>query len=293
VTTVIKSAKEDLLKALRKELSRVEVEVGKAGGASVEWAAAWRRRKEAFTNNEGKLKDRVAQLSERAAALRTDPGPLKSFDRLVRFYREKFSTDSWAGLGAVNAFADSLLSVQSEVNGLLFRHAQAYHRELESLRNEYLALLPHTPPPSFEDSVDGEAGRITLNKTYQQLYCWALGGFRARIADCRRRKEKGQQWRDQTSAHTSWRDIEQQVVNALQAVNGTADFRAVCKVGDKVLRMLNGFGGDIGKTKGNGLEPMVYDDPLEPPDFDDLKKKFERGKVLIKVEPRKAAAEIG
>lgn len=314
VTTVLKSAKDDLLKALRKELSRVEVEVGKAGGASVEWAAAWRRRKEAFTNNEGKLKDRVAQLSERAAALSlwsaqndqlystfilcekvkaTDPGPLKSFSRLVRSYREKFSTDSWAGLGAVSEFADSLLSVQSEVNGLLFRHAQAYHRELEALRNEYLPLLPHTPPPSFEDSVDGEVGRITLNKTYQQLYCWALGGFRARIADCRRRKEKGQPWRDQTSAHTSWRDIEQQVENALHAVNGTADFRAVCKVGDKVLRMLNGFGGGNGKTKGNGLEPMVYDDPLEPPDFDDLKKKFERGKVLIKVEPRKAAAEIG
>ena len=313
VATVLKDSKEDLLKALRKELKRVEGEVGKASHTSVEWAVGWRRRKDSFFNTEVKLRGRVEQLAARAAALylwsarndqlcstgilcekvrATDPGPLRILSRLIRDYREKFSTDSWASLGAVNEFAERLQSVQSEVQGLLFRQVQAFNKELEELRRSYLPLLPSTPPPSFEVSVDGEVGRITLNKTYQQLYCWALEGFRARIADCRLRKEKGQTWREHTSAHTSWKDIERQVEKALHAVNGTADFEAVCKVGDKVLRMLNGFGAGNGKSKGNGLEPMVYDNPLEPPDFEDLKKKFELGNVLIKVEPRKAAAEI-
>jgi len=309
VASVLMGAKEDMLKALRKELKRVEGEVGKAGHTSVEWAVGWRRRRDSFLNTEERLKDRVAQLAARAAALSlwsarndqllatatlcekvraTDPGPLKTLSRLVRDYREKFSVDTWSSLGAVHEFAERLQSVQSEVQGLLFRQAQVFNLELESLRREYLPLLPPTPPPSFEATVDGEAGHITLNKTFQQLYRWALTGFRAQVVDCRRHKKEGQPWRDPTSAHTSWKDIDRQVERALQAVNGTADIGAVRQVGDKVMRMLNGFTASTGKSGGNGLRPTVYDDPLKPPDFEQLKERFVRGQVLIRVEPRKA-----
>ena len=312
VTTVLKDAKEDLLKALRKELKRVEGELGKASHTSVEWAVSWKRRKDSFYNAEGKLRDRVEQLATRAAALSlwsarndqlcstkilcekvraTDPGPLKTLGRLVRDYREKFSTDSWLSLGAVNEFAERLQSVQSEVQSLLFRQVQAFNRELEELRRSYLPLLPSTPPPSFEGSADGEQVGTTLNKTFQQLYRWALTGFRAKIAECRQRRKKGQPWSDFSSAHTSWKDIERQVEKALQATSGITDFGAVCQVGEKVLRMLNGFTVGNGKSKGNGLQPTVYDNPLKPPDFEKLKKRFELGEVLIKVESRKSAAE--
>jgi hypothetical protein len=310
--SVLTSAKEDLLKALRKELGRAEGEAGKAGHASVEWAVGWRRKRDSFLNTEERLRDRVAQLATRAAALSlwsarndqllatatlcekvraTDPGPLKTLSRLVRDYREKFSVDTWLSLGAVDEFAGRLQSVQSEVQGLLFRQVQAFNLELETLRREYLPLLPPTPPPSFEAVVDGEAGRITLNKTFQQLYRWVLTGFRARVADCRWRKKEGLPWRDLTSAHTSWKDIDRQVEKALQAVNGTADFGAVRQVGDKVLRMLNGFTGGNGKSGGNGLRLTVYDNPLKPPDFEQLKQKFERGQVVIHIEPRKSKAQ--
>lgn len=306
--SVLTGAKEDLLKALRKELKRVEGEVDKAGHASVEWAVGWRRKRDSFLGTEQRLRERVAQLAARAAALSlwsarndqllatatlcekvraTDPGPLKTLSRLVRAYREKFSVDTWSSLGAVDEFAGRLQLVQSEVQGLLFRQVQAFNLELETLRREYLPLLPPTPPPSFEAVVDGEAGGITLNKTFQQLYRWALAGFRARVADCRRRREEGLPWRDLTNAHTSWRDIDRQVEKALQAVNGTVDFGAVRQAGDKVLRMLNGFTAGNGKSGGNGQRPTVYDNPLKPPDFEQLKEKFVRGQVLIRVEPRK------
>lgn len=307
VTTFLRDAKEDLLKALRKELKRVEGDIGKASHISTEWAIDWRRRRDSFCNTEEKLRERVEQLAARAAALSlwsarndqlsstvmlcekvraTDPGPLKTLSRLVRDFREKFSTDSWSSIGAVNEFAERLQSVQSEVQGLLFRQVQAFNQELETLRRSYLTLLPATPPPSFDITADGEAGRTTLNKTFQQLYGWALNGFRAVIADCRRRKEKGVPWRDLTSSHTSWKDIDRQVEKALQAVSDTGDFGAICQVGDKVLRMLNGFTAGNGKSKTVGVGSSVYDNPLEPPDFEQLKNMFVRGQVLIRVEPR-------
>jgi hypothetical protein len=309
VASVLTNAKEDLLKALRKELKRVEGEVDRAGHTSVEWAVGWRRRRDSFLHTEEKLRDRVVQLAARAAALSlwsarndqllatgtlcekvrtSDPGPLKTLSRLVRDYREKFSVDTWLSLGAVDEFAGRLQAVQSEVQGLLFRQVQAFNLELETLRRVYLPLLPSTPPPSFEATVDGNAGRITLNKTFQQLYRWALTGFRDYVVDCRRRKKEGQPWRDLTSSHTSWKDIDRQVEKALQAANGTADFGAVRQVGDKVLRMLNGFTASNGKSGGNGQRPTVYDNPLQPPDFEQLKERFVLGQVLIRVEPRKA-----
>ncbi|MCA1567583.1 MAG: hypothetical protein LC803_18425 [Acidobacteria bacterium] len=312
VMTVLTDAKEDLLKALRKELKRVEEEVGKAGHTSVEWAVAWRRRRDSFLNTEEKLRNRVAQFAARAAALSlwsarndqllatgilcekvraTDPGPLKILSRLVRDYREKFSLDTWLSLRDVDEFTERLQSVQSEVQGLLFRQVQAFNLELETLRRAYLPVLPSTPPPSFEATVDGEAGRITLNKTFQELYRWALAGFQAHIDNCRRLKETGLPWHDLTNERTSWKDVDRQVTKALQAVNGTADFGAVCQVGEKVLRMLNGFSVANGNSKGNGLRPDVYDNPLEPPDFEQLKEMFVQGRVMIRVEPREAKSQ--
>ena len=49
-----------------------------------------------------------------------------------------------------------------------------------------------------------------------------------------------------------------------------------------------GFTAGNGKSGGNGQQPTVYDNPLKPPDFEQLKERFVRGQVLIRVEPRKA-----
>jgi hypothetical protein len=314
VATFLSDAKEDLLKTLRKEVKRVEGEIRQAGHTSVEWALGWRRRRDSSFNAEEKLRVRVKQLAARAAGLSlwsarndqlsstgilcervraTDPGPLKTLNKLIRDYREHFSVDAWSSLGAVNEFAKRLQSVQFEVQGLLFRQVQAFNRELELLRNSYLPLLPSTPPPSFDVTIDVEVRRSTnLNKTFQQLYRWALTGFRSAIADCRRRKRSGLHWRDPSSGHTSWNDIDRQVEKTLQAVSGTPDLGGVCMVGDKLLRMLDGFSAGNDKSKANGLRPSVYGNPLEPPDFVRLEELFVRGQILIRVEPRKVTATI-
>ncbi len=316
VATLLRKTKEDLLKALRKELKRIEEESDEASHTNIEWAAGWRRRRGSFFNSAEKLKDRVVQLSVRAAALNlwapqndqlratgilcekvrdTDPGPLKILDRLVRDYRERFSVDAWSSLGSADEFGERLRSVQSEVQGLLFRQAQAFNRELETLRREYYPLLLSTqtgPPPSFDIAMDGEADHDTLHEIFQQLYRWALTGFRAVVAGCRQRKEKGQSWRDPSSAHTSWKDVDRQVEKACQAITGTADLEAVRQAGDKVLRMLNGFAASDGKSKDNGLKSVTYDNPSDPPDFEQLKGLFARGEISIRVDPRNDIAGI-
>ncbi len=316
VANLLTKTREDLLKALRKELKRVEEESDKASHTGIEWAAGWRRKRDSFFNSTEKLRDRVEQLTTRAAALNlwaprndqlratgilcekvrdTDPGPLKTLHQLVRDYRERFSLDAWSSLGTADEFGARLRSVQSEVQGLLFRQAQAFNRELETLRREYRLLLQSTrtaPPPSFDAAVNGNANLDTLHEVFQQLYRWALAEFRAVAAECRQRREKGQAWRDLSSAHTSWKEVDQQVEKACQAIMGGADFEAICRVGDKVLRMLNGFIASDSKSNGGGLRPVTYNDPSEPPDFEQLKDIFMRGEVSIRVEPRNEVARI-
>ena len=307
VATFLVNAKNKSLKALRKELDRVGSELEKASNTNTEWAIGWRRRRDSFFSTEKRLRGRVEQLADRAAALSrwsayndqlqstemlckkvqaTDPGPSKTLNRLVCDYREKFSVDSWSSLSDLKEFTEKLQSVQAEVQGLLFRQAQAFNREMELLRSSYLPLLPSTPPPSFGVTQDGEVKRAILNNNFHQLYSWALSGFRAVIADCRQRKEKGRPWHDRSSARTSWKDIDQQVEKALKVISGMVDFGDVCQVGDKVLRMLNGFAANNGKTKTIGFGSLIYDNPLEPPDFEQLENMFVQGQILIKVEPR-------
>jgi hypothetical protein len=313
VATLLRKTKEELLKALRKELKRLEEESGKATHTDAEWAIGWRRRRGSFVSSEGKLRDRVEQLISRAAALNlwepqndqlratgilcekvrvTDPGPLKTLNRLVGDYRQRFSVDSWLGLGAVDEFTKRLLSVQSEVQGLLFRQMQAFSRDLETLRREYPLLLPSTTPPAFDAILDSGSKEIVLHEAFQQLYRWALTGFQAVVAGCRQRKEKGSPWRDFTSTHMGWKDIDQQVEKALQSATGAVDFDDIHQIGSKVLRMLNGFAAGNGHSKEGGLQLAVYDNPLEPPDFERLKNMFERGEVSIRVELRAGTVEI-
>ncbi len=313
IATLLRKTKEDLLKALRKELKRLEEESGKATHTDAEWAIGWRRRRESFFNSEGKLRDRVEQLISRAVALNlwepqndqlratgilcekvraSDPGPLKTLNQLICDYRERFSVDAWSGLGAVDEFAKRLQSVQSEVQGLLFRQMQAFNREMETLRKEYPLLLPSTAPPAFDAILDRDAKEVVLHETFQRLYRWALTEFQAVVTECRQRKEKGLPWRDFSSAHMGWKDIDRQVEKALKSVTGAVDFDDVCQVGAKVLRMHNGFAAGNGHSKEGGSQSKVYDNPLEPPDFEQLKNMFARGEVSIRVEPRTVAAAI-
>jgi hypothetical protein len=313
IATLLTKTKEDLLKALRKELKRLDEESDKATHTNTEWVIGWRRRRESFFNSEGKLRDRVEQLISRAAALNlwkprndqlratwilcekvraSDPGPLKTLNHLIRDYRERFSIDAWSGIGSVDEFAKRLQSVQFEVQGLLFRQMQSFNREMETLKEEYPLLLPLTAPPAFDVILDSEAKEVVLHELFQRLYRWALIGFQAKVDECRQRKEKGVPWRDIPSAHTSWKDIDQQVEKALRAATGAVDFDDVRQVGTKVMRMLNGFVSSNGHSKKGGPQATVYDNPLEPPDFEQLKNMFARGEVSIRVEPRAVAVEI-
>jgi hypothetical protein len=152
--------------------------------------------------------------------------------------------------------------------------------------------LPSTTPPAFDAILDSASKEIVLHEAFQQLYRWALTGFQTVVAGCRQRKEKGAPWRDFSSAHMSWKDIDRQVEKALQSAIGAVDFDDIRQIGAKVLRMLNGFAAGNGHSKEGGLQLAVYDNPLEPPDFEQLKNMFARGEVSIRVEPRAGAVEI-
>jgi hypothetical protein len=171
----------------------------------------------------------------------------------------------------------------------MYRQLQAFNRELESLKNAYWVLLPSTPAPTFEIRVAKKTRSRDPHNSFAELYGWALTGFKSVIDECRKRKQNGVPWRDHSRAHAGWKEIDRQVENALNSINGTPDFKAVLRVGEKALRMLDGFASSKGKLNGWGPLPSVYDNPARPPDFDHLRQSFALGRVVIRVEPSKPA----
>lgn len=311
VTAVLTETKNDLIKSLRKELKRIEGEIARTGHSDVRWAVAWRNRRSSFLNSEQKLRERVEQFISRSSALNswlpeneqlratamlcdkvssTDPGPLQRLRKLVNDYREELAVETWPTLLKVSDFAAKLRSVEFEVQGLLYRQLQAFSHELEAIKNKYWVLLPSTPSPAFEVSVEKNIRSRSGRNSFSDLYGWTLTGFRSVIDDCRKRKANGVPWRDHSSSHMSWKDIDRQVNNALNSINGTPDFKAVLRVGDKVLRMLEGFTSAKSKLNGWGVLSTVYDNPSRPPDFDYLRESFAHGRVVIRVEPSKPAS---
>lgn len=289
-------------------MKRAEGEIAKTDNSDVAWAVAWRNRRTSFLSNEQKLRERVEQFVSRSSALNswspeneqlratgmlcnevstTDPGPLQRLRKLVNDYREKLSVETWPTLLKVPDFAAKLRSVEFEVQSLLYRQLQAFSHELETIKNEYWVLLPATPPPVFETPVGENIRSRSRRNSFNELYGWTLTGFRSVIADCRKRKENGVPWRDHSASHISWKDMDGQVERALQAINGSGDFKNILHAGDKILRMLRGF--DSGNGKLNGSVPAVYDNPARPPDFDHLEEIFVRGQVVIRVEPKRSS----
>jgi len=308
VASALQQTRDDLLKALRKELKRTEDEISRTRQSDAAWAIGWRKKRDSFLSNEQRLRDRVEQLLNRSAALnswvphndqlratgilcdkvcKTDPGPKKRLSKLLSTYREKFSVDTWSVLFKVTDFADRLISIEIEVQGLLYRQLQSFLSELETLKKGYSTLLPPTEPPVFDRSAIGSVNEELGRNAFGDLYNWALAGFRSVVNDCRQRKLNRLPWRDRSSSHMSWKDMDEQVEKALKAVNGAADFKAIIHAGDKALRMLSGFTSGNGKPNGRVTVTAVYDNPSAPPDFEHLKESFVQGQVVIRVEPRK------
>src|SRR5262249_2207848 len=144
-------------------------------------AAISYNRREAFRNGWEKLRLRTEQFQERVQAISqwlapnsqlhstralcgkvqtTDRGPTQMVDPLVAAFRERFPVDQWAPIFAAAEFAEGLRGVQTEVQTLLFRHAQAFYHERGVLLRDLRHVLPQDAPEflaAFTDDPDFEA----------------------------------------------------------------------------------------------------------------------------------------
>jgi hypothetical protein len=321
VATTLQQTKENILNALRKELERAEKELdlgeegrigtnAKPSPADVEWAIVWRTKRDSFFKAWQKLKERVAQFEEQVNALTLwepqnkqlrstqelcakvcdkEPGTAQALDQLVDDFRERFATDSWGPVFASSEFSGRLRTIQSEVQGLLYRYVKAFNRELEMLKKQFSGLLPSTPPPMFDVSVEDDERYNSIHESFQQLYRWALEGFQSVVTDCRDRKQNGVQWRNPTNSRISWKELYSQVEELLQATSSSMlDFEMVQNIGTKVEKMLIGFAYVDDEEEPIGFEPKVYDNPASPPNFKQMEELFLKGRIKIRVEPKKS-----
>ncbi|MFQ6041404.1 MAG: hypothetical protein ACE5PV_11160, partial [Candidatus Poribacteria bacterium] len=301
VATTLKQTKESILKALRKELKRAEKELDLSSPADVEWAALWRNKRDSFSKAWQKLRKRVSQFEKQVNALAlwesqnkqlrstrelcakvydTEPGPAQTLDQLVDDFRERFATDSWGPVFASDEFSEQLLKIQSEVQGLLYSYVQTFNQELEMLKKQFKTLLPSTPPPTFDVSVESDEGYSSIHDSFQRLYSWGLDGFQSVVSDCRDRKQSGEQWRDPNNVRRGWKELDEQVEAAIKAASGALDFEMVQNIGTKVNRMLLGFDATDVKEEPIGL----YDNPSNPPDFRLIEDLFLKGRIKIRVD---------
>jgi hypothetical protein len=311
IAGVLQRNKEELAKGLRKELQRAEAGLKEATRDSTQWTKLWRRRRAALIASRQKLEERVTLFTERARAFarwaplnhqlysvsmlsdkasNSEPGLGQMLNSLTDQWRERFATDAWTAVFNATDFSASLQSVQRHAQTLLYRYFQAFNTELETLRREFKSILPSTAPPKF-DALNESEEDLLINEAFQQLYSWAINSFQNTIEDCRNRKLLGAKWRDEFSAHMSWKDLNGQVESALQSFLASPDFKGLMSLGSKVSRMQSGFSKESSRF---AIKPGIesYSDPAQPPDFQKLRELFLQGHITIKVEPREVATGL-
>ena len=302
VATKLLQTQDPLLKSLRKELKRVEKELDSSSGPmDVEWAVVLRKKRVSFLNTFQSLQERVAQFETRVKALNswevlnsqlrstdtlcalvsdTEPGLSQGLSQLVDGFQERFATDSWSPLSSSSEFSEKLGTIQSDVQRLLYSYVQTFNRELEEIRNRFNALLPSTPPPAFDVSVNGDLQDDSIHKSFQKLYQWAFKGFRVSVIDCLQKRENGGQWRDPDNGRRSWKRLEEQAEVGFQKAEGMLDFETVQSIGTTVLLMQRGFPSEEEDKEIIGL----HDNPSTPPNFKKLEQLFGQGQIQIRVE---------
>lgn len=298
----LRKAQENLLKTLRNELERTAQELESSSGpAVVKWAAVQQEKKSRFLNGLQRLQARVKRFDtlvdsltewealnsklHSTAALcakiaESEASPTQALTRLVSEFKERFATDLWAPLESSSKFSERLERIQSEVQGLLYSFAQSFNRELGELVGRFRILLPSTLPPVFDVSLKGDLDDGSIYEPFQNLYQWALEGFRTAFSVCQNKKQSGAQWRSPNNRGKNWKKLEAQIEAEIQKADKILDFETVQNIGKTVLLMKRGF------ASLDGDEDIIgfYIDPGNPPDFDRLAQSFREGKIQIRVQ---------
>ena len=300
IATKLKASQESLLKTLGRELKKLTKDLDfSPDTVNVEWAIIRRSKDELFSKTLQKHQRRVKEFEKRSEALtswenlnnqlrstdmlcakvsKAEPAPEQALNQLVTEFKERFATEAWDPLLASGEFSERLTGIQSEVQSLFYSHSRAFSRELAVIRNQFRSLLPSTPPPVFEVSVERSQQMDPIHESFQKLYQWTFDGFRRVIAEYQELKKSGSQWRDPDNKRRSWKKLEVEVKAELQKTEGLLELEAIQRIGPKILLMQRGFA---------ELPFGFYDDPKKPPDFERLEQLFGEGEIQIRVEPKK------
>ena len=190
---------------------------------------------------------------------------MQVLSRLVTEFKERFAVDLWEPLFASNEFSEELGAVQSNVQSLLYSHFQTFNTELVKIRHQFNSLSPSIPAPVFDvDDYD------SIHESFQKLYQWIFEGFRTVVAECQEMAKNGEQWRNIESKRRNLKRIELDLQNSEDSL----DFATVQRIGETLLLIQQGF------TEGIF---GVFDNPDEPPNFEELKQLFKEGKIQIQV----------
>ena len=126
----------------------------------------------------------------------------------------------------------------------------------------------------FDVTVMKDQQNDSIYESFQKLYQWVFEGFRTAVAECQELKRSGAQWRDPDNKRRGWKDLETVVEAALRKSQKALSFEVVQRIGSKILLMQRGFS--------EGLFG-VFNNPDKPPNFDELERLFEKGKIQIQV----------
>ena len=296
IATKLKSSRESLLRALRKELKSLAKELNfLSDSADVEWAIVQKDKRAKFSNSLQTLQKRVTEFEERVKALiswkvlnsqlrstdtlcakvsKTEPALKQALNQLVTEFKEWFATDLWDPLLAASKFSKKLREVQSDVQGPLYSHVQTFNKELAEIRDQFNFLLPSTASPGFDVSKERSQQIDSIHESFQKLYQWTFEGFRTAVAECQELKRSGAQWHDPDGERRSWKKLETEVEAALRKSQDTLSFKVVQRIGSKVLLMQRGF---------TEMILGVFDSPDKPPDFKELERLFNKGEIQIQV----------
>src|SRR5262249_9768926 len=158
---------------------------------------------------------------------------------LIADLRERFATDNWAPVKAHEVIAEQLSALESQAQGLLFSRVRAYLGELDALRVQFGDFITG-PAPQIAEVNGSNPGEIK-GPNFKALYDWTVKGFAASVERLRARRTQGQLWRHPTRKSQSWTDLDGQVHRAFEAASSTADFSTICRVGELLLLMRQGF----------------------------------------------------
>lgn len=313
ISSVLEQTKEKLLKTLRQELKRLEKELSLLINNGLSWYVSLQQKNTFNSSSWQKLNEQVRRFDDRVTALlnwvpidsqlmsvtslcdkisTTDPGPSQSLGMLVDKYREQFATVSWTPLFKYDDFSLRLKAIQAEVQDLLYRYLQTFNSELKYLNKEFKQLMPILTAPQFE--IDNNDKLKSIQDCFQNLYKWAIGGFRSTIIKCRTMQKSGVHWRDCSGGSISWNELNNQIEELIDNAVSNINFQMVCTIGAKVSKLLDGLcESKEQKKEEKSISIKIYDDPFNPPNFTEIEELFNEGSILIKIEPKNVRGNVG